>query len=246
VPIDPEGTEPTALLNALLSEFQFLDQEIDLLVFPECSLTGFYPIKARELANSEGKAFTHFFSEVASELRTHVLAGSFRESPLGVTNEAVFFSPLGREISSYRKAKLFRMAREDDLLFAGKTPNRTTIGGLEVSPKICYDLRFPNCFYEQSPDVDLFAVIANWPDARKDHWQTLLRARAIENEAFVLGVNRTGVDFFGLSFSTRPVLFDPAGKDCDPFHESDLMSVWKLRDRSEYETVGSTLGKSGS
>lgn len=242
VPLDPEKVADLGSGN-FVDEVLSLEKSIDLLVFPECSLTGFYPRKASELALSEYKRFSDFFSGLAASLKTNVLAGAFRVTATGVQNQAVLFSSSGTEVVTYSKKNLFRLAGEDEFLSAGDDSILTSVAGFAVSPKICYDLRFPDCFYDQAPQVDLFAVIANWPDARKGHWEALLKARAIENEAFVLGVNRSGRDSSGLEYSGRPLLFDPTGAECPSLGNSTTISVWSLSDRSIFETVGSTVGK---
>ena len=89
----------------------------------------------------------------------------------------------------------FSPAGEEKHYPAGKTPVVFSIGDWKVSPLICYDLRFPEPFRRATAmGAELFVVIANWPIARVDHWLTLLRARAIENQAYVVGVNRSGMD----------------------------------------------------
>ena len=243
VPLDPDSLDKATLAEKLASEIKPLNQRVDLLVFPECSLTGFYPEKAGLLARETIGDFTNLFSNIARSLDTHVLAGAFRDFLGGITNQAVLFSPSGDEILTYNKAKLFPMSREDEFLLAGEAPAKFTLGGFSVSPKICYDLRFPNSFFDQTPEIDLFTVIANWPDLRKDHWESLLRARSIENEAFVLGLNRFGRDLHGHEYTTRPMLFDPLGVECTPIHENRSISLWQISERFNYRTVGSTIGK---
>lgn len=242
VPLDPEKVTDLGS-GHFVDEVLSLEKSIDLLVFPECSLTGFYPKKASELAHNEDKRFSDFFSGLAASLNTNILAGAFRVTATGVQNQAVLFSSSGTEVVTYSKKNLFRLAGEDKFLSSGDDSILTSVAGFTVSPKICYDLRFPDCFYDQSPDVDLFAVIANWPDARKEHWEALLKARAIENEAFVLGVNRSGRDSSGIEYSGQPLLFDPTGAECPPLGDSTTVSLWSLGGRSIFETVGSTVGK---
>jgi len=86
------------------------------------------------------------------------------------------------------------------------------VEGVMVTPLICYDLRFPEPFRAAAAETDLFCVIANWPESRRYHWRTLLKARAIENQAFVLGVNRVGIGD-GLEYSGDSVFLDPLGED---------------------------------
>jgi omega-amidase len=243
VPFNPENSQPEQFLQIAVSEAQSFGVEINLLVLPECTLTGFYPERVRELAESDAIHFAPLFANMALQLGASVLAGTFRKDILGFANEAILFSPLGIEISSYRKTHLFRKAQEEVHLVPGVRPTKMTISGLSVSPKICYDLRFPCNFYPEAPDVDLFAVIANWPDQRKEHWQTLLKARAIENESFVLGVNRSGQDLLGNDYTTAPLIYDPLGNPLEAVYESEYLTLWNLPDRSCYATLGSTREK---
>jgi omega-amidase len=80
-----------------------------------------------------------------------------------------------------------------------------------VTPFVCYDLRFPEPFRTAAAETDLFAVVANWPELRREHWRTLLRARAIENQAYVAGVNRVG-DGDGLHYAGDSTVIDPLGE----------------------------------
>jgi len=244
--LDPDNFDPNSFLDTLIAECQALERPIDLLVFPECTLTGFYPDRAQDLAKNRARTFASVFGTLASTLHTQILAGAFRQADGGVANEAVFYSSSGEEMSSYRKSKLFSPAREDEFVLAGEKSVLESIAPFLVSPKICYDLRFPACFFDQSPEVDLFAVIANWPDKRKKQWEALLQARAIENECFVLGVNRFGMDLYGNDYTGRPLLFDPTGGLCTPSSESEIMTVWSVPARSSYEVVGSTVDKLAS
>jgi omega-amidase len=118
-------------------------------------------------------------------------------------------------VSTYDKRHLFRMAREHEHYTAGSEPLLVAWRGFAVCPLVCYDLRFP-VFSRRRPglDYDLLLFVANWPTPRADAWSTLLRARAMENQAFVIGVNRIGEDGHGnphggasaaLNFLGRPI-----------------------------------------
>ena len=108
-------------------------------------------------------------------------------------NRLVWASPDGQTFT-YDKKHLFRMAGEEKVYRAGKRRLTLELKGWRIRPFICYDLRFPVWMRNTTPPYDLAIVVANWPAAREIHWQMLLRARAIENQAYVVGVNRVGVD----------------------------------------------------
>ena len=111
----------------------------------------------------------------------------------------------------YDKLHPFTFADEHEHYRAGDEPVTVDIGGLRVSLFVCYDLRFANVFWERATGTDVYLVVANWPAARRYHWRTLLRARAIENQAYVVGVNRVG-EAEGLTYVGDSVIVDPSGE----------------------------------
>ena len=111
----------------------------------------------------------------------------------------------------YDKLHPFTFADEHEHYRAGDEPVTVDIGGLRVSLFVCYDLRFANAFWERATGTDVYLVVANWPASRRYHWRTLLRARAIENQAYVVGVNRVG-ESEGLTYVGDSVIVDPSGE----------------------------------
>ena len=111
----------------------------------------------------------------------------------------------------YDKLHPFTFADEHEHYRAGDEPVPVDIGGLRVSLFVCYDLRFANAFWERATRTDVYLVVANWPASRRYHWRTLLRARAIENQAYVVGVNRVG-EAEGLTYVGDSVIVDPSGE----------------------------------
>ncbi|NYJ05465.1 nitrilase-related carbon-nitrogen hydrolase [Petropleomorpha daqingensis] len=112
----------------------------------------------------------------------------------------------------YRKLHPFTHAGEHERFRAGEKPTSVEIGGLRITPFICYDLRFANVFWDAAPATDVYLVPANWPSPRRHHWQTLLQARAIENQAYVVGVNRVGADGNGLEHLGDSRIVSPMGE----------------------------------
>ena len=114
----------------------------------------------------------------------------------------------GGEVHRYRKIHLFTFAGEDEHYVAGTEHLQVMIDGVRLTFFVCYDLRFADEFWSLAPDTDGYVVVANWPAPRRDHWRTLLRARAIENQAYVIGVNRVGrggdLDYAGDSAAIGP------------------------------------------
>ncbi len=188
--------------------------EGSLLVFPELSSCGFSMNTGLVCEEPTGPSYT-FFSDLARKHRCFVIAGiasKIEESSRGA-NEAVCFQPDGRELSRYRKVHPFPLAGEGDHYVAGEDVVVFEIDGWKIAPVICYDLRFPELFrLAASRGAEVFPVIANWPSPRVEHWITLLKARAIENQAYVLGVNRCGTDPT-LDYPGSSLIVGPMGEE---------------------------------
>lgn len=118
----------------------------------------------------------------------------------------------GGELHTYDKRHPFSYAGEDEHFAAGDALLTVEVEGVRISPAVCYDLRFANQFWEQATGTDLYLVVANWPAPRAHHWRSLLVARAIEDQAWVVGVNRVGADGGGLEHSGGSVVVDPLGE----------------------------------
>ncbi len=112
----------------------------------------------------------------------------------------------------YRKLHPFTHAGEHERFRAGETPLTVEVAGLRVTPFICYDLRFADVFWAAAADTDLYLVPANWPSPRRLHWQTLLQARAIENQAYVVGCNRVGTAGDGTEHVGDSRIISPTGE----------------------------------
>ena len=112
----------------------------------------------------------------------------------------------------YRKLHPFTHAGEHERFRAGEKPVTVEVGGLRITPFICYDLRFADVFWKAAPDTDVYLVPANWPSPRRLHWQTLLQARAIENQAYVVGCNRVGTAGDGTEHAGDSRIISPMGE----------------------------------
>ena len=154
-----------------------------LVVLPEMAATGFTLNLA--LAEDSGAAL----AAIARDYQINLLAGLVRHR----RNLAALFNAHGHEVTAYAKRHPFRPGGE--AVEAGTEPVTVPCGEFQLAPAICYDLRFPEVFRDCTRHgANLFAVIASWPTSRIDHWLALLKARAIENQAYVIGANRCGRD----------------------------------------------------
>jgi predicted amidohydrolase len=115
-------------------------------------------------------------------------------------------------VHRYRKLHPFTHAGEHERFRAGDGPMTVEVGGLRITPFICYDLRFADVFWRAAPDTDVYLVPANWPSPRRHHWRTLLEARAIENQAYVVGCNRVGTAGDGTPHSGDSRIVSPMGE----------------------------------
>ena len=123
---------------------------------------------------------------------------------------AILAGPEGA-VTRYAKIHPFTFGGEDKVYTGGDRIVTVTVEGVRVTPFVCYDLRFPEPFRLAAEDTDLFALVANWPEARREHWRTLLRARAIENLCYVAGVNRVG-DGGKLHYAGDSAVISPWGE----------------------------------
>ena len=199
----------------------------DLLLLPEMFATGF-TMEAESFAESEGGPIANAISEIAAAAGISILAGiSVRKNDGTFVNTAKLFLPSGEEKASYEKQRLFVYANENEIYSAGDQPCIAEINGVKCAIFICFDLRFPELFRAVGPDVDAFLLIANWPQSRQQHWDVLTRARAIENQCYVVAVNRIG-EGGGLQYAGGSVVYDPLGNRCDVAANDSSLRVAEL------------------
>lgn len=151
------------------------------------------------------------------------LAERSENTPLP-TNTCVLASPDGT-VRRYRKIHPFSYGGEDERFSAGSEFVTVDVEGLRVTLFVCYDLRFADEFWATAADTDCYLVPANWPKARRSHWTTLLAARAIENQAYVIGVNRVGEGGNGLGYVGDSMIVDPSGAVLASAAEAEALLV---------------------
>ena len=173
-------------------------------------MTGFTmkPKKFGEEINGTG---TKFFIHLSSKLKKHIFAGIIENDGGKYYNSFVHFDPNGLITARYRKIHPF--TKEAEYFCAGADPVITKIDNLSVGLAVCYDLSFPELYRMYAKKkVDILITAANWPVPRIHHWTHLLRSRAIENQCFSIGVNRTGNDPAN-EYNGQSAAFDPAGDE---------------------------------
>ena len=187
----------------------------DVVVLPELATTG---------ATTEGDRAVTLDSPDVAAIRAMaksnqmwVVAGIALREARGAcaVNAAIAVNPKGEIVATHRKRRLFGFAGEDREFTPGDESTIVDIDGVKLGIFICYELRFPELFRPIASEVDAMVVVANWPANRHEHWDALLRARAIENQCFMIGVNRTGFAD-GLSYLGGSTVFDPWGDRISP------------------------------
>ena len=197
-----------AHLDALLAP---LTKNTDLIVLPEMFPTGF-SMDAERLAEPVDGPTSQWLHSKAEELNTAITGSLITKDGEHYYNRLLWAAP-GDEVRHYDKRHLFRMANEHQRFTPGGAPLAVAWRGLRICPLVCYDLRFP-VYSRRRPalEYDLLLYVANWPAARRKAWQALLRARAIENLAFVVGVNRIGRDGNDIDYCGDSVAHDFLGE----------------------------------
>lgn len=197
-----------------------------LIVLPEMFARGF-SMRAAAMAEPPGGETESFLVELASGLGVALLGGVPVQGPEPRPMNSAVLALSEGEVRRFGKLHSFSFAGEETHYASTNEVHTFTFAGLRITPLICYDLRFPEPFRLAAADTDAFVVIANWPERRRAHWSALLRARAIENQAFVVGVNRCG-DGDGLHYSGDSTILSPWGEALISAAEQETVLVADL------------------
>lgn len=203
------------LSNFKKVESAFAGVDADLLVVPETFTTGFSDNMARMAEPPAGPTLE--FARTMASAHDALFVGTWTvRDGAGVYNRMHLVRPDG-SFSTYDKAHTFRMSSEAAQLCRGSERQVVDFRGWKIKPAICYDLRFPkwlrnDCDSSHRLSYDIMVLSANWPGSRHEAWSTLLRARAIENLSYVVGVNRVGEDGVGIPYTGNSVVVDFKGQ----------------------------------
>lgn len=187
-----------------------MENQPDVIVLPELWTTGYDLTRIREIGDLDGQETQRLFSSFARDYHVNLVLGSIAEvREEGVYNTSYVFNREGEIDSAYSKVHLFRLMEEEKYLAPGKQHGQFQLDGVSAAVMICYDIRFPEFTRKLALDgTKILFVPAEWPHPRLHHWRTLLMARAIENQMFVVACNRVGhgagTDFFGHSMVINP------------------------------------------
>lgn len=209
-------------IDANLDHFTTLLAEIpehsNLIVLPEMFTTGF-TMNTATLAEENGSKALQWMQQQATKLNA-TISGSVMIKENNTAVNRLFWVPPNGDFLQYDKRHLFRMAGENNFYNAGNNAIVATLNNWKIKPLICYDLRFPvwsrNSIRQNENgnhyDYDVLIYVANWPEKRNHAWKSLLVARAIENQCYVVAVNRIGNDGNGINYSGDSVIINPLGE----------------------------------
>ena len=186
-----------------------LDTDSDLIVLPEMFSTGFSMNAGRLAETMQGDGLA-WLRATAGKVNTDMVGSIMTRENDRFYNRLFWAKPDGK-LLAYDKRHLFRMTGEHDVYTSGDQKVLAALKGWHIRPFICYDLRFPAWTRNTNNRFDMALFVANWPAARAKHWKVLLQARAIENQAYVVGVNRIGTDGNGVYHSGESSVIDPLG-----------------------------------
>ncbi|WP_339677886.1 amidohydrolase [uncultured Zhongshania sp.] len=180
----------------------------DVVVLPEMFTTGF-SMAPEHIAEPADGPTLHWLRDMAQQHQIAICGSVAVQENSSYYNRFYWVSPEGE--SHYDKHHLFRMAGEHKHYAAGMERKIVEYQGVRICLQVCYDLRFP-VYCRNRNDYDLLIFVANWPEARRHAWSSLLTARAIENQSYVIGVNRVGEDGNGINYSGDSVILDYLGQ----------------------------------
>ncbi len=210
-----------------------INENTDLILLPEMFSTGFDMNPAKLAQDKDGETIKWLIRKSAEKKAD--IAGS-----LIVKENKIFFNRLtwakpSGEVLFYNKKHLFTFAGEDKIYTAGKKRLVVELKGWKIMPSICYDLRFPLWAENSGAKYDLAVYVANWPEVRSYAWRTLLRARAIENQCYVAGINRIGKDGNGIFYRGDSAIINPLGEplfdaNSESYIHTEELSWEKMRE----------------
>lgn len=201
-------------------------QKVDVVVFPEMWNTGYALTELDKLADPEGQKTQALLAELAQRYQLTLFGGSVATAKNGhFYNTTYVYGPDGKLLTSYAKVHLFGLMHEDDYLAAGDSASHFDVNGIPATNVICYDIRFPEWLRKLSAaGSQVIFVPAEWPDVRVKQWQRLLAARAIENQSFVVAVNRVGSDPNN-RFGGSSMVLDPLGEPLLQLDDREQLGV---------------------
>ena len=220
--------EKTANLRMLERKINEIPEKTELVVLPEMFSTGF-SMNPEALAETMDGETLQWMKRVSEENGIILTGSIIIEEDAKFYNRLIWMLPNG-QLGHYDKRHLFAYGEEDQHYHAGNKRLIASVKGWKINLMICYDLRFPVWARQQIKDgeaeYDVLIYVANWPERRSHAWKTLLCARAIENQCYVIGVNRVGTDANNIYYSGNSLVIDPLGEVL--YHMADAEDVFTI------------------
>lgn len=232
--------DPKANIKKVTKYLERLDSTTDLVLLPELWLTGYDLDHLEKTADPDAAKISFLISQWAQKYQVHIVAGSIaKKTDAGVFNTLLAFHRNGQKLAEYDKVHLFRLMNEEKYMLPGEQLGRFDLEQIPCAAVICYDIRFPEWIRRHVLDgAQVLFVPAEWPITRLNHWKTLLTARAIENQCYVVACNRVGSDPNN-TFAGHSMIIDPWGEaiaeagqeETVLYGEIDISKVHEVRSR---------------
>lgn len=231
-----------ANLQMLEEKINSIKAKTEVVVLPEMFSTGF-SMKPEQLAETMEEETVQWMKRVTAEKKIILTGSVIIKEKENYYNRLIWMLPNG-QYGVYDKRHRFAFAGEDKHYTAGTKRLIASVKGWKINLEVCYDLRFPVWARQQSqpdgPEYDILIYVANWPERRSHAWKTLLQARAIENQCYVIGVNRVGNDGNAIYHSGDSMIIDPMGEVL--YHKKDEEDVFTISlDKKHLETIREKL-----
>ena len=230
--------DKTANLNMLEYKIRSLTERTEIVVLPEMFSTGF-SMKPDQFAEAMEAESVEWMRRIAVDKKIIIAGSLIIKDNDKFYNRLIWMLPNG-ECGHYDKRHTFGFAGEDKHYTRGNKRLIASVKGWKINLQVCYDLRFPvwarQSPHESGPEYDLLIYVANWPERRSHAWKTLLCARAIENQCYVIGLNRVGNDGNNIYHSGDSMVIDPLGEVL--YHVKDEEDVFTITlDKSHLQTI---------
>ncbi|PZU84245.1 MAG: amidohydrolase [Chryseobacterium sp.] len=211
-------------------EEEFSSVEADLFLLPEMFSTGFC-MEAEEVADRNLETLTWMKSFAKS--KNSAVAGSVSLEENGKFYNRFYFVFPDGSFEYYDKRHLFSYSGEDKIYTAGTERKIIDYKGFKILLQVCFDLRFP-VFSRNQNDYDAVLYVANWPKSRVEAWKSLLKARSIENQAFLFGLNRIGTDGYNFEYEESSLVYFPDGREISERKNNLIITEWNLEELKEF------------
>ena len=205
---------PKANRKHFTENIESISSKVDMIILPEMFTTGF-TMHADKVAETMQGETVSWMQDLASKKDIAIVGSIVISESNNFYNRLLFVEPSGH-ITFYDKRHTFTLVGEDKIYTAGTEKVIIAYKGWKISPLVCYDLRFP-VWARNTEDYDVLIYIANWPKPRVSAWDALLKARAIENMCYCVGVNRVGIDGVNSSYSGHSAVYDVLGNTMTSF-----------------------------